>query len=162
MANKEKALALIGTFANGDLELARILIAPEYKQHNLAFGTGADAFIDAVAGLQKAPVKTTVNSIRAFEDGDYVWPFPDSYSSQSYRKYLQSLSTPTGTPEFVNRLSIRGTWMPKDYLTFLVQPSYTLIFNRNHVQGNTVHGFEIAAAISLKFINMKKNNQELN
>ncbi len=73
MANKEKALALIGTFANGDLELARILIAPEYKQHNLAFGTGADAFIDAVAGLQKAPVKTTVNSIRAFEDGDYVF-----------------------------------------------------------------------------------------
>lgn len=44
MTNKEKALALIGTFVSGDLELAKSLLAPEYKQHNLAFGTGADAF----------------------------------------------------------------------------------------------------------------------
>ena len=73
MTNKEKALALIGTFVSGDLELAKSLLAPEYKQHNLAFGTGADAFVAAVAGLQQAPVKTTVNNIRAFEDGDHVF-----------------------------------------------------------------------------------------
>ena len=73
MTNKEKALALIGTFVSGDLELAKSLLAPEYKQHNLAFGTGADAFVAAVAGLQQAPVKTTVNNIRAFEDGDKVF-----------------------------------------------------------------------------------------
>ncbi|MBR0470822.1 MAG: nuclear transport factor 2 family protein [Clostridia bacterium] len=73
MTNKEKALALIGTFVSGDLEKAKELLAPEYKQHNLAFGTGADAFVEAVAGLQQAPVKTTVNNIRAFEDGDYVF-----------------------------------------------------------------------------------------
>lgn len=73
MTNKEKALALIGTFVSGDLDLARSLLEPEYKQHNLAFGTGADAFIAAVEGLQQAPVKTTVNNIRAFEDGDRVF-----------------------------------------------------------------------------------------
>jgi predicted SnoaL-like aldol condensation-catalyzing enzyme len=73
MNNKEKALALIGTFTSGDIDLAKSLLAPEYKQHNLAFGTGADAFIAAVAGLQQAPVKTTVNNIRAFEDGDKVF-----------------------------------------------------------------------------------------
>ena len=73
MTNKEKALALIGTFVSGDLELAKSLLAPEYKQHNLAFGTGADAFVAAVAGLQQAPVKTTVNNIRAFEDGECVF-----------------------------------------------------------------------------------------
>ena len=73
MTNKEKALALIGTFVSGDLELAKSLLAPEYKQHNLAFGTGAEAFVAAVAGLQQAPVKTTVNNIRAFEDGDCVF-----------------------------------------------------------------------------------------
>ncbi|MBR4635912.1 MAG: nuclear transport factor 2 family protein, partial [Clostridia bacterium] len=73
MTNKEKALALIGTFVSGDLDLAKSLLAPEYKQHNLAFGTGADAFVAAVAGLQQAPVKTTVNNIRAFEDGDKVF-----------------------------------------------------------------------------------------
>lgn len=73
MTNKEKALALIGTFVSGDLEKAKFLLSPEYRQHNLAFGTGADAFVAAVAGLQQAPVKTTVNNIRAFEDGDYVF-----------------------------------------------------------------------------------------
>ena len=73
MTNKEKALALIGTFASGDTEKAKELLAPGYIQHNLAFGTGADAFVAAVAGLQKAPVKTTVNNIRAFEDGDKVF-----------------------------------------------------------------------------------------
>ena len=73
MTNKEKALALIGTFVTGDIERAKSLLAEEYKQHNLAFGTGREAFIAAVDGLQKAPVKTTVNNIRAFEDGDRVF-----------------------------------------------------------------------------------------
>ena len=73
MTNKEKALALINTFASGDTEKAMELLAPGYIQHNLAFGTGADAFVAAVAGLAQAPVKTTVNNIRAFEDGDKVF-----------------------------------------------------------------------------------------
>ena len=73
MTNKEKALALINTFASGDTEKAKELLAPGYIQHNLAFGTGADAFVAAVAGLAQAPVKTTVNNIRAFEDGDKVF-----------------------------------------------------------------------------------------
>ncbi len=73
MKNTEKALALIGTFATGDIEKARELLADGYIQHNLAFGTGAAAFIGAVAGLNAAPVKTTVNNIRAFEDGDKVF-----------------------------------------------------------------------------------------
>ena len=69
----EKALALINTFNSGDVELAKKLLAPGYIQHNLAFGTGADAFVAAVAGLQQAPVKTTVKNIRSFEDGDKVF-----------------------------------------------------------------------------------------
>ena len=73
MTNKEKALALIGTFVSGDIAKAKELLAPGYIQHNLAFGTGADAFVAAVEGLAQAPVKTTVNNIRAFEDGDKVF-----------------------------------------------------------------------------------------
>ena len=42
MTNKEKALALIGTFASGDTAKAKELLAPGYIQHNLAFGTLAD------------------------------------------------------------------------------------------------------------------------
>ena len=73
MTNKEKALALIGTFVSGDTAKAKELLAPGYIQHNLAFGTGADAFVAAVEGLAQAPVKTTVNNIRSFEDGDKVF-----------------------------------------------------------------------------------------
>lgn len=73
MTNKEKALELIGTFASGDSVKAKKLLAKDYIQHNLAYGTGADAFIGAVEYLASAPVKTTVNNIRAFEDGDKVF-----------------------------------------------------------------------------------------
>ena len=73
MTNKEKALALINTFASGDTEKAKELLAPGYIQHNLAYGTGAEAFAGSVAWLAYAPVKTTVQNIRAFEDGDKVF-----------------------------------------------------------------------------------------
>ena len=73
MTNTEKALALINTFATGDTEKAAALLAEGYIQHNLAYGTGRDAFVGAVSYLASAPVKTTVNNIRAFEDGDKVF-----------------------------------------------------------------------------------------
>ena len=73
MTNTQKALALINTFATGDTEKAASLLAPDYVQHNLDYGTGRDAFVSAVAGLAQAPVKTAVKNIRAFEDGDKVF-----------------------------------------------------------------------------------------
>lgn len=73
MTNKDKAIALINTFATGDTEAAKNLLAEGYIQHNLAYGTGRDAFIASVAYLASAPVKTTVQNIRAFEDGDKVF-----------------------------------------------------------------------------------------
>ena len=47
----EKALALINTFATGDTDTARSLLADGYIQHNLAYGTGADAFVGSVEYL---------------------------------------------------------------------------------------------------------------
>lgn len=73
MSKKEKALELIGTFATGDTKKAKELLADGYIQHNLAYATGADAFVDSVRYLASALVKTTVNNIRAFEDGDKVF-----------------------------------------------------------------------------------------
>lgn len=73
MTNIEKALELINTFGNGDSEKAASLLAEGYIQHNLAYGTGRDAFVESVAYLASAPVKTTVNNIRAFNDGDKVF-----------------------------------------------------------------------------------------
>lgn len=73
MTNKEKALELINTFATGDTEKAASLLAEGYIQHNLAYGTGRDAFVGSVQYLASAPVKTTVDNIRAYEDGDKVF-----------------------------------------------------------------------------------------
>ena len=73
LSNTEKALTLINTFATGDADMARSLLAEDYIQHNLAYGTGADAFVGSVEYLASAEVKTTVNNIRAFEDGDKVF-----------------------------------------------------------------------------------------
>lgn len=73
MTNKDKALALINTFATGDTQAAANLLAEGYIQHNLAYGTGRDAFVGSVEYLAAAPVKTTVRNIRAFEDGDKVF-----------------------------------------------------------------------------------------
>lgn len=73
MTNTQKALELINTFATGNTEKATELLAEGYIQHNLAYGTGRDAFVGSVAYLASAPVKTTVNNIRVFEDGDKVF-----------------------------------------------------------------------------------------
>ena len=73
MTNKEKALSLIKTFSTGDTKMAESLLKADYIQHNLSYGTGRDAFISSVEYLASAPVKTTVENIRAFEDGDKVF-----------------------------------------------------------------------------------------
>lgn len=73
MTNIEKALELINTFTTGNSEKAKSLLKEDYIQHNLAYGTGRDAFAGSVDYLGSAPVKTTVQNIRAFEDGNKVF-----------------------------------------------------------------------------------------
>lgn len=55
MSNIQKALDLIGTFATGNAELAASLLDEGYIQHNLAYGTGRDAFVGSVEYLASAP-----------------------------------------------------------------------------------------------------------
>ena len=55
------------------METAARLLDENYIQHNLAYGTGEDAFISSVEGLSAVETATTVENIRAFEDGDYVF-----------------------------------------------------------------------------------------
>ncbi len=73
MTNIKKSIELINTFISGDTKKASSLLAKDYIQHNLAYGTGSDAFISSVSYLASAPIKTTVKNIRAFEDGDKVF-----------------------------------------------------------------------------------------
>lgn len=73
MTNIQKALELINTFSTGNTEKAAKLLDENYIQHNLAYKTGREAFVDSVKYLASAPIKTTVNNIRAFEDNDKVF-----------------------------------------------------------------------------------------
>lgn len=68
----KQAINLISSLASGDTAIAKEVLAEGYIQHDLAYGTGRDAFIQSVEYLASAPVKTTVKNIRAYKDGDYV------------------------------------------------------------------------------------------
>lgn len=71
-SNIEKAKSLINCFVTGDISLASSLLKDSYIQHNLSFATGKKAFLEAIKGLNNAPVKTTVKNIRSFQDKDKV------------------------------------------------------------------------------------------
>lgn len=72
LSKVKKAEALVKTFSTGDTQTARALLASGYIQHNLAYKTGENAFVQSVKQLSKAKVKTTVKTVRAFQDGNKV------------------------------------------------------------------------------------------
>lgn len=69
----DKAKNLINSFTTGDTTVAKALLTDDYIQHNLAYETGKDAILKAIEYLGSAKIKTTVNTVRAFEDGNYVF-----------------------------------------------------------------------------------------
>ena len=72
ISNKEKAVALLKAIETGASEPIGYVNAENYKQHNLGVEDGLDGFGRALAGLANYPEKAKVNTVRAFEDGDYV------------------------------------------------------------------------------------------
>ena len=53
MTHTDIAKALVGTFVSGDIAVAEASALPTYKQHNLNFGDGRDAFIGALRACKK-------------------------------------------------------------------------------------------------------------
>ena len=72
ISNKEKAVALLKAIETGASEPIAYVNAENYKQHNLVVADGLDGFGAALAQLADYPEKAKVNTVRAFEDGDYV------------------------------------------------------------------------------------------
>lgn len=72
LTNKEKAIALLKAIETGANEPIAFINAKNYKQHNLTVADGLDGFGAAVVQLANFPEKAKVNTVRAFEDGDYV------------------------------------------------------------------------------------------
>ena len=68
----EKALALINTFATGDTDTARSLLADGYIQHNLAYGTGEDGdkvFLQTIYNFAGAGEQVAFDIFRFDGDG---------------------------------------------------------------------------------------------
>ena len=69
----EKALALIPRLPLETRSWLRRCSTRTTSSTTLPTGTGRDAFVASVEGLAAAPEATTVENIRAFEDGEYVF-----------------------------------------------------------------------------------------
>lgn len=95
--------------------------------------SGTSVFNEDYWGGQKTA------TLESGTDGYAAWAFNKSGKRKD--------TTPTGTPEYVNRISVKGTWNYKKWLTVALQPGYVIIFNHNHAEGETAYGFEAALSV---------------
>jgi hypothetical protein len=54
------------------------------------------------------------------------------------------LISPTGVRSHSWRMNFSGTWKPYQWLSFSLDPGYTIVKNFNNIEGGIRHGFEIA------------------
>lgn len=70
--NVKKAVAVLKAIETNDNVAVGYINAANYRQHNLIVGDGLEGFGAALAGLVDYPEKASVNTVRAFEDGEFV------------------------------------------------------------------------------------------
>jgi predicted SnoaL-like aldol condensation-catalyzing enzyme len=75
MSNKQKATDLLKSIETGDTIPVSYVNADKYIQHNLSVSDGLAGFGELLAQLPRNSTK--VDTIRAFEDGDYVFTHTD-------------------------------------------------------------------------------------
>ena len=72
---KQQVVELLKAIETGAAEPVGYINADNYKQHNLLIGDGLAGFGEA---LQALPVGSArVNTVRVFQDGDYVFAHTD-------------------------------------------------------------------------------------
>ena len=72
MTNKDKALALINTFATGDTDVAKNLLAEGYIQHNTGIADGLSGLGAALEALGKQGVQMIYDqTYQVLADGNY-------------------------------------------------------------------------------------------
>lgn len=72
---KPQVTALLKSIESGDPAPVAIVNPNQYKQHNLAVGDGLAGFAAALQALPKGSAK--VNTVRIFQDGEYVFAHTD-------------------------------------------------------------------------------------
>lgn len=87
----------------------------------------------------------------SFNEANWIYP-TDTIHPNGY-KY----KTPTGLPEYENKISVKGTLSPLSWMTIVLQPSYTVIVNANYEAGKVKHGFEIICSTRINLTKMSHN-----
>lgn len=72
---KQQVLDLLKSIETGDPEPAAVINPTKYIQHNLAVGDGLSGFVEVLQQLPKGSAR--VNTVRVFQDGDYVFTHTD-------------------------------------------------------------------------------------
>lgn len=75
MNPKQQVIALLKSIETGDSAPVAFINADKYIQHNLAIKDGLAGFGEALAALPAGSAR--VNTVRAFQDGDYVFTHTD-------------------------------------------------------------------------------------
>lgn len=92
---------------------------------------------------------------------NWVYPFTTASdgSTQFSPKYKKgrNLAAPSGTPEYVNVLSLYGTYCLTEWLEFMTQPSLAIILNSAHESGNVEFSFEFVLGAKINFAKIKKS-----
>ena len=70
LSNKDKVVALLNSFNNGDKTPISYINPNKYIQHNLAVGDGLAGFGEVIKNAPPGGFKANV--VRAFQDGDFV------------------------------------------------------------------------------------------
>lgn len=71
ISKKQQVVELLKAIETGASEPVGYINADNYKQHNLGIADGLAGFGEALAALPKGSAR--VNTVRVFEDGDYVF-----------------------------------------------------------------------------------------
>lgn len=76
-SNVQKAVELLKSIETGAPEPAGYIAPDKYIQHNLDVADGVDGFGALLGQLAEYPEKPAVRTVRAFQDGDYVFAQTD-------------------------------------------------------------------------------------
>ena len=87
MTNKDKALALINTFATGDTDAAKNLLAEGYIQHNTGIADGLSGLGAALEALGKQGIQMIYDqTYQVLADGNYGLAVSEVFMQNLYGK----------------------------------------------------------------------------
>lgn len=92
------------------------------------------------------------------EADDTKWVYPNSdHQGHDEAKRRQSLISPSGTPEYLNMISLNGSYNFNNYLSLSVQGGFIFAFNYNNIQNNFQCGPEFAASLKFDITKLYRN-----